>query len=117
MTDTIKTRFAPSPTGYLHVGGARTALFSFLAARRAGGVFQLRIEDTDRARHDESAIAKIIDDLRWLGIEWDEGIDLDDAGQVIHRGDAGPYRQSERLELYRSGKPYRKPAPAGRPSG
>jgi glutamyl-tRNA synthetase len=101
LTDTIKTRFAPSPTGYLHVGGARTALFSFLAARRAGGVFQLRIEDTDRARHDESAIAKIIDDLRWLGIDWDEGVDLDPAGRVIHRGDAGPYRQSERLDLYR----------------
>ena len=74
-TEKIKTRFAPSPTGYLHVGGARTALFNYLVARKSGGTFLLRIEDTDRARHDESAIAKIIDDLRWLGIEWDEGID------------------------------------------
>lgn len=91
MTD-VKTRFAPSPTGYLHVGGARTALFSYLTARRAGGTFLLRIEDTDRARHDESAVAKIADDLRWLGIEWDEGVEVG--------GTNGPYRQSERLEIY-----------------
>jgi len=91
--ETIKTRFAPSPTGYLHVGGARTALFNFLAARRAGGTFVLRIEDTDRARHDESAVGKIIDDLRWLGIAWDEGPDVG--------GPNGPYRQSERLDIYR----------------
>jgi len=91
--ETIKTRFAPSPTGYLHVGGARTALFNFLAARRAGGTFLLRIEDTDRARHDESAVGQIIDDLRWLGIAWDEGPDVG--------GPAGPYRQSERLDIYR----------------
>jgi len=88
----IKTRFAPSPTGYLHVGGARTALFNYLVARKAGGTFLLRIEDTDRARHDESAVAKITDDLRWLGIEWDEGVDVG--------GPASPYRQSERLDLY-----------------
>ncbi len=91
--DKLKTRFAPSPTGWLHVGGARTALFNFLLARQAGGTFLLRIEDTDRARHDESAVAKIIEDLRWLGIEWDEGIEVG--------GPAGPYRQSERLEIYR----------------
>ncbi|MCE5279307.1 MAG: glutamate--tRNA ligase [Planctomycetaceae bacterium] len=91
--DTIKTRFAPSPTGYLHVGGARTALFNFAMARKSGGTFLLRIEDTDRARHEESAVAKIVDDLRWLGIEWDEGIDVG--------GPAAPYRQSERLEIYR----------------
>jgi len=91
MSD-IKTRFAPSPTGYLHVGGARTALFSFLAARQAGGKFVLRIEDTDRMRHDESAVAKIAEDLRWLGIDWDEGIEVG--------GPNGPYRQSERLDIY-----------------
>ncbi len=90
--DTIKTRFAPSPTGWLHVGGARTALFNYLLAKQAGGTFLLRIEDTDRARHDESAVEKIIEDLRWLGLEWDEGIEVD--------GDNGPYRQSERLEIY-----------------
>jgi glutamyl-tRNA synthetase len=88
----LKTRFAPSPTGYLHVGGARTALYNFLMARRNGGTFQLRIEDTDRARHDESAIEKIAQDLRWLGIEWDEGIEVG--------GPNGPYRQSERLDIY-----------------
>ena len=88
-----KTRFAPSPTGHLHVGGARTALFSYVVARRGGGTFVVRIEDTDRRRHDESAEARILQDLRWLGIEWDEGIDVG--------GDAGPYRQSERLEIYR----------------
>ena len=90
----VKTRFAPSPTGYLHVGGARTALFNYVLARQAGGTFLLRIEDTDRARHEESAVAKIIEDLRWLGIDWDEGFDVGGAN--------GPYRQSERLEIYRA---------------
>jgi glutamyl-tRNA synthetase len=90
--DTIRTRFAPSPTGYLHVGGARTALFNYLLARQTGGTFVLRIEDTDRARHDENAVEKIADDLKWLGIEWDEGIAVG--------GPHGPYRQSERLGIY-----------------
>ncbi len=88
----LRTRYAPSPTGYLHVGGARTALYCMLIARRSGGQFLLRIEDTDRRRHDESAVGKIIEDLRWLGIEWDEGIEVG--------GPHGPYRQSERLDLY-----------------
>ena len=90
--DKLKTRFAPSPTGSLHVGGARTALFSCVMARKSGGRFVLRIEDTDRARHQESAVEKIVADLEWLGIEPDEGIG---AG-----GPDGPYRQSERLEIY-----------------
>jgi len=90
---TIRTRFAPSPTGHLHIGGARTALFNYLIARQAGGTFLLRIEDTDRSRHDESAVPKICADLRWLGIEWDEGIEVG--------GEHGPYRQSERLDIYR----------------
>lgn len=89
---TVKTRFAPSPTGHLHVGGARTALYNYLIARKAGGVFLLRIEDTDRSRHDESAVAEICEDLRWLGIRWDEGIEVG--------GENGPYRQSERLPIY-----------------
>ncbi|MFP4104784.1 MAG: glutamate--tRNA ligase [Phycisphaerae bacterium] len=89
---TLKTRFAPSPTGHLHVGGARTALFSYLHAKQNDGTFVLRIEDTDRARHDESAVGKIIEDMRWLGLHWDEGIEVG--------GDNGPYRQSERLETY-----------------
>ena len=90
--DKLKTRFAPSPTGDLHVGGARTALFNFVLARKSGGQFVLRIEDTDRARHDESAVARIVGDLRWLGIEWDQGVDVG--------GPDGPYRQSERLATY-----------------
>jgi len=97
----IKTRFAPSPTGYLHVGGARTALFNYVLARQREGTFLLRIEDTDRSRHDESAVARIIEDLRWLGIEWDEGVDIEPDGRIIARGPGGPYRQSERLDIYR----------------
>ena len=89
---TLRVRFAPSPTGYLHIGGARTALFNYLLARKQGGRFILRVEDTDRSRHVEDAIDKICQDMRWLGIEWDEGPDVG--------GDRGPYRQSERGELY-----------------
>ncbi len=91
--DAVKTRFAPSPTGHLHVGSARTALFSYLLARRTGGTFLLRIEDTDRARHQEEAVAQIVEDLRWLGLGWDEGVGVG--------GPAGPYVQSERLTIYR----------------
>ena len=90
----IRTRFAPSPTGSLHVGGARTALFNYLLAKKLGGKFVLRIEDTDRNRHEESAVDVIVRDLKWLGISWDEG---HAAG-----GEFGPYRQSERLEIYKS---------------
>ena len=89
----IRVRFAPSPTGDLHVGNARTALFNWLFARHAGGRFVLRIEDTDRERSRPEHEQQILDDLRWLGLGWDEGID--------EGGDAGPYRQSDRLPLYR----------------
>lgn len=89
----LKTRFAPSPTGHLHVGGARTGLFNFLQARRQSGTFLVRIEDTDQQRHQEDAVSKIVDDLRWLGLTWDEGIDIG--------GTNGPYRQSEKLDIYR----------------
>jgi nondiscriminating glutamyl-tRNA synthetase len=89
----IKVRFAPSPTGYLHVGGARTAIFNWLFARNQGGAFILRIEDTDVERSTRESEASLTDDLRWLGLEWDEG---PDAG-----GPSGPYRQSERLDIYR----------------
>jgi len=92
MTNKLKTRFAPSPTGLLHVGQARTAIFSYCLARRSGGQFVLRIEDTDRERHIEEAIPRIIEDLRWLRLEWDEGVDIG--------GPNGPYRQSERLTIY-----------------
>jgi nondiscriminating glutamyl-tRNA synthetase len=93
MSPHPRVRFAPSPTGSLHLGNARTALFNWLVARRAGGTFVLRIEDTDVVREQEGAEAGILDDLRWLGLDWDEGLD---AG-----GPFGPYRQSERGRLYR----------------
>ena len=93
MEDKIRVRFAPSPTGLLHVGNARTALFNYLYARQTGGTFILRLEDTDAARSTPEAEAAILDDLRWLGLPWDEG-----PGK---NGDFGPYRQSERLDTYR----------------
>ena len=88
-----RVRFAPSPTGYLHVGGARTALFNWLYARRHGGTFVLRIEDTDEERSSTDMVTGILDGLRWLGLDWDEG---PEAG-----GPYGPYFQSERLDRYR----------------
>jgi len=89
-----RVRFAPSPTGYLHVGGARTALFNWLFARRLGGVFVLRIEDTDLERSSQDMVEGILDGLRWLGLYWDEGPGIG--------GEFGPYFQSERLERHRS---------------
>src|SRR3984957_7277184 len=86
------TRFAPSPSGELHIGNARTALFNFLLARRAGGRFVLRIEDTDAARSSEAIIRSLQQDMRWLGLNWDAGPDCED--------DRGPYRQSQRVALY-----------------
>src|SRR5436190_3408835 len=92
MTLGIRVRFAPSPTGYLHIGGARTALFNWLFARRHEGKFILRIEDTDRMRNTEEAAAAIYEGLRWLGLDWDEG--------PHEGGDFGPYLQSERTDIY-----------------
>jgi glutamyl-tRNA synthetase len=89
----IRVRFAPSPTGYLHVGGARTALFNWLFARHHGGDFVLRVEDTDTTRNRDDFAQGIFDGLHWLGITWDEGPDIG--------GPHGPYRQSERLDTYR----------------
>jgi len=88
----VRVRFAPSPTGLLHVGGARTALFNWLLARHCAGAFILRIEDTDRARYDANAMRDIMDSLRWLGLQWDEGPEVG--------GPHAPYFQSERLSLY-----------------
>ncbi|MFZ5629847.1 MAG: glutamate--tRNA ligase [Spirochaetota bacterium] len=89
----VRTRFAPSPTGYLHVGGARTALFNYLYARAQKGKFILRIEDTDQARSTEQSYHQVIDSLKWLGYEWDEGPEVG--------GPHGPYKQSERLHIYK----------------
>ena len=90
----VRVRFAPSPTGYLHVGGARTALFNWLFARRHGGVFVLRIEDTDAERSSWDMVTGIVDGLRWLGLDWDEGPDIG--------GPHAPYFQSQRIEKYRA---------------
>ncbi|MDI6870224.1 MAG: glutamate--tRNA ligase [Bacillota bacterium] len=89
---TVRVRFAPSPTGYLHVGGARTALFNWLFARHNGGTFILRIEDTDRERSTEESVQAILDGLTWLGLDWDEGPGVG--------GPYGPYFQTQRLESY-----------------
>ena len=93
----VRTRIAPSPTGDPHVGTAYIALFNQAFARRHGGQFLLRIEDTDRARYVETSEQSIYDSLRWLGVEWDEGPDIG--------GPAGPYRQSERLPIYQEQDP------------
>lgn len=89
----VRVRFAPSPTGHMHLGSARTALYDYLFARKTGGKFILRIEDTDRKRFVEGAEKELIDGMHWLGIEWDEGPDKG--------GEFAPYRQSERKEIYR----------------
>jgi glutamyl/glutaminyl-tRNA synthetase len=90
----MRLRFAPSPTGQLHVGNARTALFNWLLARGLGGTFIVRIEDTDVERSTHASEQAILDDLHWLGLEWNEGVEVG--------GDHGPYRQTERLHIYRA---------------
>jgi glutamyl-tRNA synthetase len=89
----VRTRFAPSPTGFLHIGGVRTALFNWLLARHHGGQFVLRIDDTDQQRHVEEAVAQILAGFRWMGMDWDEGPEVG--------GPHGPYFQSKRTETYR----------------
>jgi nondiscriminating glutamyl-tRNA synthetase len=88
----VRVRYAPSPTGYLHIGNARTALFNYLFAKKNDGVFIVRIEDTDTERNVESGEASQLKYLQWLGLDWDESVDKG--------GDYGPYRQLERLDIY-----------------
>ena len=92
MSNNTRVRFAPSPTGSLHIGGAHTALFNWLYARHTGGTFVLRIEDTDKERSTAEYEQSIMDGMSWMGLDWDEGPDKP--------GKYGPYRQSERMELY-----------------
>jgi len=92
MADRPRVRFAPSPTGELHVGNARTALFNWMFARHHGGDFILRIEDTDESRSALSYQINLLNDLTWLGLDWDEGPEKE--------GASGPYKQSERLDIY-----------------
>lgn len=96
----IRTRFAPSPTGYLHVGGLRTALYAYLVAKQNNGDFVLRIEDTDKTREVSGAVANLIQSLQWAGISPDEGVILDQRGNEAERGKYGPYKQSDRLKIY-----------------
>ena len=100
----VRVRIAPSPTGYLHIGTARTALFNYLYAKKYNGQFILRIEDTDLERSDKKYEKDILDSLKWLGLEWDEGpLEAAPEGQLFankYKGDFGPYRQSERLDIY-----------------
>lgn len=93
MSEEVRVRFAPSPTGPFHIGGARSALFNYLVAKHTGGTFVVRIEDTDQKRSTRESEENIKEALKWLGITWDEGIDVG--------GDHGPYRQMERLDLYK----------------
>src|SRR5690625_2975849 len=93
MTKEVRVRYAPSPTGDLHIGNARTALFNFLYARHHGGKFIIRIEDTDTERNGAGGEERQLHFLKWLGIDWDEGPDVG--------GDFGPYRQMERLDIYK----------------
>lgn len=93
MSNKVRVRFAPSPTGYMHIGGARTTIFNYLFARHHNGSFILRIEDTDIVRSTRESEESILKDLRWLGLDWDEGVDVG--------GNYGPYRQSERMDIYR----------------
>src|SRR5947207_10954968 len=93
MTPGIRVRFAPSPTGYLHIGGARTALFNWLFARRHQGVFILRIEDTDMERSSDEMVSGILESLRWLGLDWNEGPEIG--------GPHAPYFQSQRYAPHR----------------
>src|SRR4029077_3804765 len=95
----VRVRFAPSPTGFLHIGGARTALFNWLYARHTGGTFILRIEDTDVARNSQEAVEVILNGLRWLGLAWDEGPLTGEANGAC-KGDRGPYFQSQRQQNY-----------------
>src|SRR6266481_1704395 len=99
MTDSVVTRFAPSPTGFLHIGSARTALFNWVYARRHGGKMLLRIEDTDRERSTEPAIKAILDGLTWLGLEWD--------GEAVHQFSRASRHREVANALLAAGKAYR----------
>ena len=93
ISDNVRVRFAPSPTGYLHVGGLRTALYNYLFAKANNGTFVLRIEDTDQNRYVEGAVENLINTLNWVGLSYDEGPEKE--------GNYGPYFQSQRLDIYK----------------
>ena len=96
----VRVRFAPSPTGYMHVGNFRTALYTYLFAKKNDGRFLLRIEDTDQKRFVEDALEKLLKIIDWAGFRYSEGVFLEE-GKIIQKGDFGPYIQSERLAIYK----------------
>ena len=97
----VRVRFAPSPTGFVHIGSLRTALYNFLYSKKMGGKYILRVEDTDRNRLVEGAIESMLKSLKWGGISSDEGVCIDEDEKIIQIGEAGPYIQSERLDIYK----------------
>ena len=96
----IRVRFAPSPTGYMHVGNFRTALYGYLFAKKNGGDFILRVEDTDQKRYVKDALEKLIDIIDWADFNYSEGVYIEN-GKIIQKGEFGPYIQSERLDIYK----------------
>ena len=97
MTKKVRTRFAPSPTGFLHIGGARTTLYNWLFARHHGGEFILRIEDTDEVRSTHDSVTAILDSIKWLGLNWDEG----PITETTDKGPHSPYYQMQRVAIYK----------------
>ena len=94
-------RFAPSPTGFVHIGSLRTALYNYLFAKRMGGEYLLRVEDTDQTRLVEGAIENMLQAMKWAGVNHTEGVMLDENGNIVQKGENGPYIQSERLDIYK----------------
>src|SRR5579871_2583644 len=103
---TVRTRFAPSPTGYMHIGGMRTALFNWLWARHNNGKFILRIDDTDEARNQEAALKPILQAFRWLGLHWDEGPEIEGPYAPYYQSQRGPLYQAAAARLRESGHAY-----------
>jgi nondiscriminating glutamyl-tRNA synthetase len=101
MNMSVRVRFAPSPTGFVHIGSLRTALYNFLYARKMQGNYVLRVEDTDRTRLVEGAVEGMLSAMNWAGVNHDEGVMLSDDNKVVQNGDCGPYIQSERLDIYK----------------
>ena len=97
----VRVRFAPSPTGFVHIGSLRTALYNYLFAKKMGGKYILRIEDTDRTRLVDGAIENMLNAMKWAGVNHDEGVMLDENGNIVQKGEYGPYIQSERLDIYK----------------
>ena len=97
----VKVRFAPSPTGFVHIGSLRTALYNYLFAKRMGGEYLLRVEDTDQTRLVEGAIENMLQAMNWAGVNHTEGVMLDENGNIVQKGENGPYIQSERLDIYK----------------